>query len=117
MRKRDRYFKRWTRSNRPVDQKKFLDYKHLVRRVSETAYEKYIGDVLDLQQEADDSDLDTPTKVNTKKLYTLLKHSRQDNSGITSLKANGQTFTSDIDKVNTLDLQFQSVLSQSHPRR
>ena len=115
MRKRDRHYKRWTRSNRPVDHKKFLDYKHLVRRVSETAYEKYIGDILGLQQEADDPDLDTPTKVNTKKLYSLLKHSRQDNSGITSLKANGQTFTSDTDKANTLNLQFQSVFSPKSP--
>ena len=45
--------------------KKILDYKHLVRRVSERAYEKYIGDILGLNQETDD--LDTPPKVNIKK--------------------------------------------------
>ena len=45
----------------PLTRKKLLDYKHLVRR----AYEKYIGDILGLNQETDD--LDTPPKVNTKK--------------------------------------------------
>ena len=67
------------------------------------AYVKYIGDILGLQQEADD--LDIPTKVSTKELYSLLNHSRQDNSGITSLKVNGQTFTSDENKVNTITQQ------------
>ena len=48
--------------------------------MSERAYEKYIGDILGLNQETDD--LDTPPKVNTKKLYSLLKHSKQDSRGI-----------------------------------
>ena len=73
------------------------------------AYEKCTRDILGIQQEADD--LDTPAKVNTKKFYSLLKHSKQDNSGITSLRANGKTFTSDADKANTLNNQFQSFFS------
>ena len=113
MRKRDRRYKRWTRSCIPVDENKFLEYKHLVRRVSEFAYEKYVGGILGLQQEAEDPD--TPTKVNTKKLYSLLKHSKQDISGITLLKANGRTFTSDAGKANTLNQQFQSVFSPKSP--
>ena len=48
------------------------------------------------------------SKVNTKNHYSLLKHSRQDNSGTTSLKANEQKFNSNTDKVNTLNQQFQS---------
>ena len=113
MLRRDKYYKRWARSCRRTDQKKFIEYKNLVRRVSEMAYEKYSWDVLGLQQESDD--LDPPTKVNTKKLYSLLKHSKQDNSGITPLKANGQTVTSDADKANTLNQQFQSVFSPKLP--
>ena len=31
IRRRDKYYKHWTRSNRPTDCKKFLEYKHLVR--------------------------------------------------------------------------------------
>ena len=46
IRKRDKLYKRWSRSGRPYDHNKFLDQKHLVRRVSERAYEKYLGDIL-----------------------------------------------------------------------
>ena len=76
-------------------------------------YEKYIGDIIALQQESDD--LDTPNRVNTKKLYSLLKHSKQDNSGIPSLNAHGQALTSDADKANTLNQQFQFVFSFKSP--
>ena len=58
----------------PLTRKKILDYKHIIRRVSERAYEKYIWDILGMKQETDD--LDTPPKVNTKKLFSLLKHSK-----------------------------------------
>ena len=43
IRKRDKLYKRWSRSGRPYDQSKFIEYKHLVRRVSDRAYEKYQG--------------------------------------------------------------------------
>ena len=46
MRKRDKLYKRMKRSDRPNDTKKFLEYKHLVRRVTDMAYELYLGDVL-----------------------------------------------------------------------
>ena len=87
MRKRDKLYKlykRWCRSGIPGDRKKFLELKHLVRRISDRAYKKYLKDILGINN--DDDDLDTPPKVKTKKLYSLLKHSKQDSSGIVSLK-------------------------------
>ena len=84
-----------------------------MRQVSERAYERYIWDILGINQDTDD--LTSPTKVNTKKLYSLLKHSKQDNSGISSLKANRKTFTADVDKANTLNQQFHSVFSPKSP--
>ena len=84
-----------------------------MRWVSERAYERYIGDILGINPETDD--LTSPTKVNTKKLYSLLKHSKQDTSGISSLKTNGKTFTADVDKANTLNQQFHSVFSPKSP--
>ena len=44
-------------------------------------------------------------------LYSLLKHSKQDSSGIASLKANGITSSEDTDKANPLNSQFNSVFS------
>ena len=113
MRKRDKLYKRWSRSGRPDDQKKVLDQKHLVRRITDRAYEKYLKDILGLNNEEDD--LDAPPKVKTKKLYSLLKHSKQDSSGIASLKANDTTHTEDTDKANTLNGQFNSVFRPKSP--
>ena len=59
-------YRRWSRSGRPDDQKKFLDKKHLVRRIIDRAYEKYLKDILAF-------DLEAPPKVKTKKLFSLLK--------------------------------------------
>ena len=46
MRKRDKLYKRMKRSGRLNDTKKFLEYKHFVRRVTDRAYERYLGDIL-----------------------------------------------------------------------
>ena len=88
MRKRDKLYRRWSRSGRPDDQKKFRDQKHLVRRIIDRAYEKYLKDILGLNDE--EHDLESPPKVKTKKLYSLLKHSKQNPSGILVLKANAK---------------------------
>ena len=50
-----------------------------------------------------------------KKLYSLLKHSKQDSRGISYLKANGKTLSSEPDKANAQNLQFQSVFSPKAP--
>ena len=78
MRKRDTLYKRWSRSGRPYDQSKFLDYKHLVRRVSDKVYEKYLGDILGISKDIPDRDAGEPPKVKTQKLYSLLKYSKQE---------------------------------------
>ena len=48
MRKRGKFYKRMKRSGRPSDSMKFHEYKHLVRRVTDRAYERYLGDILRL---------------------------------------------------------------------
>ena len=104
-----RYFSIW--SDRSYDHNKFLEQKHLVRRVSERAYEKYLGDILGLNNARDDQNIGEPPKVKTKKLYSLLKHSKQDSGGIASLKKDGQTVSTETDKANALNVQFKSVFS------
>ena len=113
--KRDSMYKRWSRSGRSYDHNKFLEQKHLVRRISERAYEKYLGDILGLNQEKDDQNMGELPKVKTKKLYFVLKHSKQDPGGIASLKKDGQTVSTETDKANTLNVQFQSVFSPKTP--
>lgn len=71
--------RRWCRSGRPNDEKKFLDLKHLVRRLAERSYQKYLGDILGLNADTNDFDNGAPPKVKNKKLYSLLKHSSSSN--------------------------------------
>ena len=46
MRKSNKLYKRMKQSGRSNDTKKFQEYKHLVRRVKDRAYERYLGDSL-----------------------------------------------------------------------
>ena len=59
--------------------------------------------------------MEEPPKVKTKKLYSLFKHSKQDSGGIASLKKDGQTVSTETDRANTLNVQFQSVCSPKTP--
>ena len=116
MHKRDKFCKRMKRSGRPSDSKKFHEYKHLVRRVTDRAYERYLGDILGLNA-TDSPEENLPPKVNTKKLYSLLKHSKQDSSGVAPIKSDGQTLSHERDKANALNRQLQSVFSPNSPER
>ena len=116
MRKRDKLYKRMKRSGRPSDTKKFLEYKHLVRRVIDRAYERYLGDILGINTTTQQEE-NSPPKVNTKKMYSLLKHSKQDSSGVAPLKSDGRTLSDDCEKSNAINRQFQSVFSPKSPER
>ena len=54
-------------------------------------------------------------KVKTKNLYSLLKNSKQDSSGIAPLRKDGQTLLTETAKANALNDQFQSVFSPKTP--
>ena len=110
----DKLYKRWSRSGRPDDQKTFLDQKHLICRLTDRAYEKYLQDILGISN-TDGNYIDAPPKIKTKKLYSLLKHSKQDSSGIAALRADNKTYTEDPDKANALNAQFHSVFSPKSP--
>ena len=101
MHKRDKWYRRWNRSGKPNGQKKFLDLKHLVLRLVERSYPKYLGDILGLNADTNDLDNSAPPKVKHKKFYSLLKHSEQDSSGVAPLKE-GRTFSVETDKANSL---------------
>ena len=55
--------------------------------------------------------------MNTKKLYSLLKHSKQDASDVAPLMFDGRTLSDDCEKSNALNRQCQSVFSPKSPER
>lgn len=52
-----------------------------------------------------------PPKVKTKKLYALLKHSKQNLSGVAALRRDGQTVSAETDNANILNAQFSQCLA------
>ena len=102
MRKRDKLYKRTKRSGRLNDTKKFLECKHIVRRVTDRAYERYLSDILGINTTTEQEE-NSPSKVNTKKMYSLLKHSKQDPSGVAPLKSDRRTLSDNCEKSNALN--------------
>ena len=114
MRKRDKLYKRWSMSGRPYDQSRFTEYKHLVRRVSDRAYEKYLGDILGFINEKEDQDGGEPPKSKPKS-FTRCSSTPSRTSGIAPLRKNGQNLLTQTGKANALNYQFQSVFSPKTP--
>ena len=50
-------------------------------------------------------------------MYSLIKHSKQDSSGVAPLKSDGRTPSDDCEKSNALNKQFQSVFIPQSPER
>ena len=69
MRKGDKLYKRWSRSGGPYDQSRFIEYKHLVRRVSDRAYGKYFGDILGLNNNQEDQNGESPRSLFTAQAF------------------------------------------------
>ena len=91
----------------------YLKLKHQCRKETKMTFQRYLEDILNVT---------TPTpadkyqnhKPKNKKLYSLLKHSRQDSVGIDTLKKN-TIGAEDQDKATILNEQFQSVFTSKAP--
>ena len=70
LRKGDKLYKRIKRSGRPNDTKKFQEYKHLVRRVTDRAYERYLGDILGINNTTDQEENSSTEDEYLKAVFT-----------------------------------------------
>ena len=86
-RKRDRQYKKMVKTKQSKDRENYLKTKHLTRIQTKQAYKKYLEDILNVNQNQETSTQNPtlPYKPNTKKLYTLLKHSKQDSASVAPL--------------------------------
>ena len=57
---------------------------------TDRSYERYLDDILGINTTTEQEE-NSPTKVNTKKMYSLLKHSKQDLIGVAPLKSDRRT--------------------------
>ena len=109
IRKRERlYKKKLKRSKAPKDRKAFLDSKHGVKTKIKMAYDKYLEDILGLNDDTGNQ------PFCRKKLFGFLS-SRADAQGIAVLKKGDAAFTDNVDQANLLNSKFQSVFSIRSP--
>jgi hypothetical protein len=81
--------------------------KHLVRKKVKEAYNQYLEDILNLSN----ADAQNGHKPNTRKLYSLIKYSKQETSAIPPLKYENKFPHDDVSKATALKRQFQPVFS------
>ena len=111
MRKRDKlYQKQKTGSGK--DRCHFKRVKHLVQLKIKISYENYLADILGVGS----CDENEGSGFSPKKLFSLIKNSRQDNRGISTLRDSENILHSgNVKKANLLNSQFQSVFSSLSP--
>ena len=111
MRKRDKlYQKQKTGSGK--DRCHFKRVKHLVQLKIKISYENYLADILGVGY----CDENEGSGFSPKKLFSLIKNSRQDNRGISTLRDSENILHSgNVKKANLLNSQFQSVFSRLSP--
>ena len=88
--------------------------RHLIQSKPKSAYNNYLLDILGL---GPSSDSGVSSGFTPKKIYSLIKNSRQDAQGVSPLKdsSTGTVHTGNSDKASLLNRQFQSALSKKSP--
>ena len=109
--KRDNLFKKFKKSKSVENRKKFLRAKHAVKRKIRLSHDNYLEDILGLNNPSDNPEDVGKSDFSRKRLFSLLKNSKQDSQGISPLNDGQSTVTSNDDKANILNRQFQSVFS------
>ena len=115
-------YDKYKRLRRPTDRCAFLEAKHLVEQKLRLAHNRYIKEILGFtnsleQPESNCQSSPDPHKstLASKKLFSILKNSKQDSKGIAPLKKDGKLYSDTVDKANVLNQQFQSVFTQKCP--
>ena len=100
-RKRNKSHKKAKQTGRNNDWEKFRQLRRLARKAAAKSYSddpnNHIGENI---------------KTNPKQFWSFIKANKRECIGIPSLQTNGQIFTNDRDKANTLNNQFSSVFTQ-----
>ena len=107
---RSNIYRQYRLSSKTQDRKRYLDLRHGCRKKIQQSYEKYLSGIIYIDQGAQI----TPRPVNSKKLFSFLKDSRQDNQGfyVYIKKKLGNWH---LRERNVRNRQFQSVFTPKSP--
>ena len=127
IRKRNKLFHKQKSSKSPTDRHHFLRVKQHIKMKIRQSYDLYIEDILGLNSNSDRKDQNTAIELtdskkgqsqfSIKKLFSLIKNSRQDSEGIAPLQMpNSENLaTQSKDKADIANQQFQKAFSKKAP--
>ena len=85
------------------DTKRYDNLKNITNKACKSAYNSYLNNIVD-----------PDSQENPKKIWSFIKSKKNDNTGVSPLKAkNGITYSDSIMKVNTLNEQCVSVFNKN----
>ena len=96
------------RPNNPKDRRAFLNRKHGVKQKIKLAYDKYLADILGMNEDTGNQ------TFCRKRLFGFLKSSLADTQGIAVLKKGEAVGTGNVDQTNLQNAQFYSVFPLDH---
>ena len=103
MRKRDKSYRKARRPDRPNYWSAFRKHRNFVAKIVAKAHRNYLNNTSG-----------NSLTVNPKTFWNYVKLKRTENLGIPTLRNNNRMFTSDTDKADALNNQFQSVYTTNH---
>ena len=127
IRKRNKIFHKQKSLKSPTDRHHFLRVKQHIKMKIRQSYDLYIEDIIGLNSNSDRKDQNTvieltdskkgQSQFSIKKLFSLIKNSRQDSEGIAPLQMpNSENWaTQNKDKADIANQQFQKAFSKKAP--
>jgi len=106
IKKQGKLYKTKKKTGDPYHKQRYLDIKHQVQKLTRQAYWTYIEDIVTPKE-------DDQKYTGMKRFWTYIKHKRNDNCGVSSLKSGGKLSSDPIEKANLLNKQFQSAFSSN----
>ena len=100
IRKKEKLYTRAKLTGREDQWTDFKDYSNIVNKAIRASKRDHISDIINTDQ--------------PKKFWRYIRSKKKDNTGVTVLKVNDETLTSDSDKATALSNQFQSVFTREN---
>ena len=107
IRKRDHFYKQFKKTGDQVFRNKFLALRKIIKSKIKLSHETYLEGLLGLHDENSACD--------SKKLFSFLKSSKQDQLGTPALNHKDRLVTETAEKADLHNLQFQSVFTTKAP--
>ena len=112
IRKKQRSYNKAKRTKKKKDWENFRSLRRQVKICLEKEHQKYIGNLLDIENDITNIDKNTNLKSGIgKRFWSYIKSTKRDSSGVSTLITNNESMESSKQKAEALNKQFESVFT------